>query len=61
MGAEYMTEPLEETPSGAIDYAALDRVLELKADVIAVGPGLGQEPGTVAFVQGLLERSGGPW
>jgi ADP-dependent NAD(P)H-hydrate dehydratase / NAD(P)H-hydrate epimerase len=60
MGAEYMTEPLEETPAGTIDYAALDHVLELKADVIAVGPGLGQQPGTAAFVQGLVERSGVP-
>jgi NAD(P)H-hydrate epimerase len=58
MGPEYMTEPLDETPSGRIDYAALERVLELKADVIAVGPGLGQEPSTFAFVQGLVERAG---
>jgi ADP-dependent NAD(P)H-hydrate dehydratase / NAD(P)H-hydrate epimerase len=60
MGAEYMTVPLEETPSGTIDFAALDRVLELTADVIAAGPGLGQEPATAAFVHGLLERSGVP-
>jgi NAD(P)H-hydrate epimerase len=60
MGAEYMTIPLEETPAGTVDYAALERVLDLEADVMAVGPGLGQEPGTAAFVQGLLERSGLP-
>jgi hydroxyethylthiazole kinase-like uncharacterized protein yjeF len=60
MAPEYMTEPLEETTSGTVDYAALDRVLEIKADVIAVGPGLGQAPGTAAFVQGLLERAGVP-
>jgi len=60
MGAEYMTVPLEETPSGCIDFAALDRVLDLTADVIAVGPGLGQEPATAAFVHGLLERAGVP-
>jgi ADP-dependent NAD(P)H-hydrate dehydratase / NAD(P)H-hydrate epimerase len=60
MGAEYMTEPLDETPEGTIDYAALERVLEMKTDVIAIGPGLGQQPGTAAFVQGLLERSGVP-
>ena len=60
MGAEYMTVPLEETPAGTVDYAALDRVLEIDADVIAVGPGLGQEPATMAFVQGLLERAGVP-
>jgi hydroxyethylthiazole kinase-like uncharacterized protein yjeF len=60
MGAEYMTVPLDETPSGTIDFAALDRVLDIAADVIAVGPGLGQEPSTAAFVQGLLERAGVP-
>lgn len=60
MAPEYMTEPLDETVSGTIDYSALDRVLEIKADVIAVGPGLGQSPGTAAFVQGLLERAGVP-
>lgn len=60
MAPEYMTEPLDETATGTIDYAALDRVLEIKADVIAVGPGLGQSPGTAAFVQGLLERAGVP-
>ena len=60
MAPEYMTEPLDETPTGTIDYAALDRVLDIKADVIAVGPGLGQSPGTAAFVQGLLERAGVP-
>jgi NAD(P)H-hydrate epimerase len=60
MGAEYMTIPLEETPSGTIDFAALDRVLDIDADVVAVGPGLGHEPSTAAFVHGLLERSGAP-
>jgi hydroxyethylthiazole kinase-like uncharacterized protein yjeF len=60
LAPEYMTEPLDETPTGTIDYAALDRVLDIKADVIAVGPGLGQSPGTSAFVQGLLERAGVP-
>jgi NAD(P)H-hydrate epimerase len=60
MAAEYMTLPLEETPNGTIDFAALDRVLEFEADVIAVGPGLGTDPSTAAFVQGLVERSGVP-
>jgi NAD(P)H-hydrate epimerase len=60
MGPEYMTEPLDETPSGGIDFAALDRLFALDADVIAVGPGIGQDPGTVAFVHGLLERVGVP-
>ena len=60
MAPEYMTEGLEETTAGTVDYAALDRVLDFKADVIAVGPGLGQSPGTAAFVHGLLERAGVP-
>ena len=60
MGPEYMTEPLDETPSGGIDFASLDRLFELDADVIAVGPGIGRDPATAAFVHGLLERAGVP-
>jgi NAD(P)H-hydrate epimerase len=60
MGAEYMTEPLEETSAGAIDYAAVDRVLDMNADVIAIGPGLGHDPSTAAFVQAVVERAGVP-
>ncbi|MCA1562766.1 MAG: NAD(P)H-hydrate dehydratase [Acidobacteria bacterium] len=60
MAPEYMTEPLDETTTGTIDFGAIDRVLELDADVIAVGPGLGQAPGTAAFVQALVERAGVP-
>jgi hydroxyethylthiazole kinase-like uncharacterized protein yjeF len=60
MMPEYMTEGLDETPSGTIDYAALDRLLDIKTDVIAIGPGLGQSPGTAAFVQALVERAGVP-
>jgi NAD(P)H-hydrate epimerase len=60
MAPEYMTEPLEETASGTVDFSAIERVLELKTDVIAVGPGLGQSPGTAALVQALVERAGVP-
>jgi NAD(P)H-hydrate epimerase len=60
MMPEYMTEPLEETAAGAIDFAAADRGLDFKADVIAMGPGLGQDPSTVAFVQAIVERTGSP-
>ncbi|HZB24988.1 MAG TPA: NAD(P)H-hydrate dehydratase [Vicinamibacterales bacterium] len=60
MGPEYMTEALDETVSGGIDFAALDRLFEIDADVIAVGPGIGRDPATVAFVHGLLERAGVP-
>ncbi|HET9264500.1 MAG TPA: NAD(P)H-hydrate dehydratase [Vicinamibacterales bacterium] len=60
MAPEYMTEPLEETTSGTIDFGAVDRVLDMQTDVIALGPGLGQAPGTAAFVQALVERAGVP-
>ncbi len=60
MAPEYMTEPLEETAAGTVDFNAVDRVLDFKADVIALGPGLGQEPSTAAFVQSVLERTGVP-
>jgi NAD(P)H-hydrate epimerase len=60
MTPEYMTEPLEETAAGAIDFTAVDRVLDFKADVIAMGPGLGRDPSTVAFIQAVVERSGVP-
>jgi hydroxyethylthiazole kinase-like uncharacterized protein yjeF len=60
MGPEYMTLALEETPDGGIDFAALDRVLDFKCDIIAAGPGLGTDPSTAAFVQGLVERAGVP-
>ena len=57
---EYMTEGLEDVPTGTVDLSALDRVLELPCDVIAVGPGLGTGPAPAAFVQALLERAGAP-
>jgi hydroxyethylthiazole kinase-like uncharacterized protein yjeF len=60
LAPEYMTEGIDETPDGAIDYAALERVLEMKGDVIAVGPGLGVGQSTTAFILGLLERTGVP-
>jgi NAD(P)H-hydrate epimerase len=60
MGPEYMTEALPETPDGALSPDAAERVLELSADVVAVGPGLGAGDGTRALVKTLLERSGVP-
>jgi NAD(P)H-hydrate epimerase len=56
MAPEYMTEPIDETAAG-LDPAAVDRVLELARDVVAVGPGLGTAPGTRAFVQALVDRA----
>jgi hydroxyethylthiazole kinase-like uncharacterized protein yjeF len=60
MMPEYMTEGLEETAAGTIDFSAVERVLDLKADIIALGPGIGQDPSTSAFVQAIVERSGAP-
>ncbi len=60
LGVEYMTEPLPETAAGGIDATALEAVLLMRADVIALGPGLGTDPATMQFVQGLVERSGVP-
>ncbi len=60
MAPEYMLEPLDETPAGTVDFSAIDRLLEIKTDVVAIGPGLGQSPGTTALVHALVERAGVP-
>jgi hydroxyethylthiazole kinase-like uncharacterized protein yjeF len=60
MAPEYMTDPLVEGPEGAIALEALEHVLTRQVDVIAIGPGIGTSPGTVAFVRGLLDRAGVP-
>ena len=65
MGAEYMTEALGEAAadpndsgkSAGLDPANVDRVLEMARDVIAIGPGLGQEADTRRFVKGLVDRA----
>lgn len=59
MAPEYMTVALADGADG-IETDALDHVLGLPADVIAVGPGLGTGRATVAFVHGLLRRAGVP-
>ena len=59
LGAEYMTESIAEV-SGGLDPTAVDDVLELARDVIAVGPGLGQSPATRKFVKSLLDRASMP-
>ena len=56
MGPEYMTEAIEETDDG-LDPEAVDRILELARDVVAIGPGLGQAGGTRQFVQALVDRA----
>ncbi len=59
MAPEYMTEAIEETPNG-LDPGAVDRVLELARDVIAIGPGLGRSSGTIEFVRTLFDRATTP-
>jgi NAD(P)H-hydrate epimerase len=54
LAPEYTTEPLDETADG------VERVLALPADIIAVGPGLGQGEAVRAFMAALVERSGVP-
>src|SRR4029079_6594639 len=56
MGPEYMTEGLADAHDG-IDPEAAERVLELARDVIALGPGLGQAPGTKASIARLVDRA----
>jgi ADP-dependent NAD(P)H-hydrate dehydratase / NAD(P)H-hydrate epimerase len=58
---ELMTFPLLEGPNGEISKKNLDAaVLEpllLRKTVVAVGPGLGQDPEAVDFFFGLLEKT----
>jgi len=53
---EYMSEPIDERHDG-LDPACVDRVLELARDVLAIGPGLGQAPGTRDFIRALVDRA----
>lgn len=57
MAPEVMTEPLPEAGEGGLALDAVDRVLAMKHDVIACGPGLGRTPGSAAFVRALLDRA----
>ena len=57
MGPEFMTEALPEAKDGAVAAGAIEKVLELRHDVIACGPGLGRGPGVADFVRALVERA----
>ncbi len=54
-----MTEALRESAAG-VDPSEVDRVLEMARDVIAIGPGLGQAPGTQEFIRQLVDRATAP-
>src|SRR5262245_4615239 len=56
MAPEYMTEAIAERADG-LDPEAVDSVLELARDVIAIGPGLGQSASTREFVKHLVDRA----
>ncbi len=56
MAPEYMTEALPETADG-LDARAVDQVIEIARDVIALGPGLGQASGTREFIRQLVDRA----
>lgn len=59
LGAEYMTLPLAED-DGVVTAPALDTILAFTADVIAVGPGLGQTDGVRDLVRGLVTQVRAP-
>ncbi len=60
MAPEFMTEPLAESDEGVVVESGVERVLELRHDVVACGPGLGLTAGAAALVRGLLERVDAP-
>ncbi|MEZ5420158.1 MAG: NAD(P)H-hydrate dehydratase [Vicinamibacterales bacterium] len=55
MGAEFMTLPLADE-DGRVSVEAVEQVLAMDVDVVAVGPGLGGGPAVTAFVRALLDR-----
>jgi len=56
MAPEYMTEGIDERAEG-LDPDAVDHVLDMARDVLAVGPGLGQGSSTRQFVKALVDRA----
>jgi NAD(P)H-hydrate epimerase len=56
LGAEYMTESIAESGDG-LDPGAVDAMLDLARDVVAIGPGLGQAASTKAFIQAFVDRA----
>ncbi len=55
---ELMTEPLAESEAGTISEAALDRIDELAKgkSVLAIGPGISQQPETSSLVRTLVAK-----
>ena len=59
MGAEYMTEALDDGAEG-LSQDNVDRLMEMARDVIAIGPGLGQARGTRDCIRQLVDRATTP-
>ena len=61
MAPEYMTVGLAEVTddinTNAIDPEGVDALIEIARDVIAIGPGLGQQPATKLFIKSLVDRA----
>ncbi|MCG8551221.1 MAG: NAD(P)H-hydrate dehydratase [Desulfobacterales bacterium] len=62
MVIEPMTTALAQTPSGGLDAAALDDIITLLADkaALAIGPGIGTDPGTREVIKSILAISSVP-
>ena len=62
MVIEPMTAALAQTPSGGLDAAALDDIISLLADkaALAIGPGMGTDPGTQELVKSIMAISSVP-
>ncbi len=60
MAPEYMTIGLAEDDDGQVTADAVERVLAIPTDVMAMGPGLGSGAGVRAFVHAVVERVGVP-
>lgn len=56
-GMEFMTVALPQTADGLVAPLAVERVVDVAADVIAVGPGLGRSAAVREFVRGVIARS----
>ncbi len=56
LAPEYMTIPIAEDDNGLL-ADAVDGLLDQARDVIAIGPGLGQAPGTRRFIAALVDRA----
>ena len=62
MVIEPMTTGLAHTPAGGLDAAALDNIIALLADkaALALGPGIGTDPGTRELIKGIISIASVP-